>query len=171
MSEAGTINPIAVIGIGNEFRSDDGLGIWLVRELQKRNALVPAATYFEASGEGSALMEIWSDFDNVIIFDAVMKHHEPGKVTHLVAEKDRIPSDVFNYSSHAFSLAEAIELSRVLGQLPSRMDIFGVEGQCFSHGLQLSDQVLASCEELVNFFCGVSNNRFNFSVNHSMIGN
>jgi hydrogenase maturation protease len=37
-------------------------------------------------------------------------------------------------SSHAFNLAEAIELGRALGRLPPRLVIYGIEGACFEHG-------------------------------------
>lgn len=146
----------ALIGIGNMFRRDDGVGIAIVRNLKRclsafdQNGL----EIFECSGEGTELMECWQGFQRVIIFDAVMANGEPGKIYRLQADRQFIPSDFFKYSSHAFSLAEAIELARVLDRLPDNLIIYGVEGKDFSHGEEpgaplkqaiqtVTDQVLA----------------------------
>ncbi|MFN4152349.1 MAG: hypothetical protein ACK4IX_15520, partial [Candidatus Sericytochromatia bacterium] len=56
----------------------------------------------------------------------------------------------FNYSTHAFSLAESIELSRVLGELPDNLIIYGIEGKNFSTGQNVSKEVEKSIYDVVN---------------------
>lgn len=133
-------------------RKDDGAGRYIVRQLRSKFDFVSNASFAEAHGEGSSLMEMWQGFDKAVIFDAVRRGSEPGKCYHLQADSDNIPTDFFKYSSHAFSLAEAVELARVLDKLPGSLEIFGVEGEDFSHGEGLSSQVLQACDELINDF-------------------
>jgi hydrogenase maturation protease len=52
-----------------------------------------------------------------------------------------LPSDFFHYSTHAFSVAEAVELGRVLGLLPSVMVVIGITGESFAPGSLLSPAV------------------------------
>ena len=56
-----------------------------------------------------------------------------------------IPSDFFNYSTHAFSVAEAVELARALNKLPTRLLIYGIEGVDFSAGIGLTEAVQSLC--------------------------
>lgn len=140
--------PTMYIGIGNEFRQDDALGLWLVKQLQAGHRL-PQASFHQASGEGLALIELWQGQDHVVIFDAVMKQGSPGRQIHLSAARDTLPADFFKYSSHAFSLAEAVEMSRVLDRLPRHLDVYGIEGEQFGYGQELSPQVMASCQALL----------------------
>jgi hydrogenase maturation protease len=42
------------------------------------------------------------------------------------------------YSTHAFGVAEAIELARALGQLPARFLVYGIAGKNFTAGCELS---------------------------------
>ena len=140
---------VLFVGVGNEFRSDDSLGYYLIKQLEK----ILWGQGFEfalASGEGSALMDLWSEREHVVVFDALMSQGSPGRLVELNANEDYFPSDLFKYSSHAFSLAEAVELSRVLGRLPKMLQVFAIEGQNFGYGQIISEPVLRSCEELLD---------------------
>ncbi len=137
------------IGVGNEFRQDDSLGLWMVRQLRSYGASAGYG-FFESSGEGLGLIDLWRDYQTVVIFDAVMKQGQPGRRIHLSAAGDQMPSDFFKYSSHAFSLAEAVEMSRILGLLPAQLHIYGVEGAQFGYGQDLSSVIAASCNALLH---------------------
>jgi hydrogenase maturation protease len=136
-----------VIGIGNLYRRDDGVGIIVARRLAA--ARLAATRVIEHSGEGTALMEAWRGAQRVVVVDAVQSGAPPGTIHHLEASAQPIPSRFFHYSTHAFSLAEAIELARALGQLPSRLVVFGVEGANFHSGETLSPSVAQAVEEVV----------------------
>lgn len=136
-----------IIGIGNPYRRDDGIGHAVIRELACLE--LENVCLCEHSGEGSSLMEMWEGYDRVILVDAVLSGAEPGTIYRLEAHHQPIPASFFHYSTHAFSLAEAVELSRALGTLPEEMIIYGVEGADFGYGEGLSPQVEAALEALV----------------------
>lgn len=136
-----------LIGIGNAFRSDDGVGVKMVRELAAMN--IPNTRCKEATGEGATLMDSWRGFDQVILFDAVSADNPPGTIVRINANEQMVPSGLFNYSTHAFSVAEAIEMARVLQQLPKSLQIYGIEGGNFGSGLTLSAQVEAAKQQVI----------------------
>lgn len=157
-------NPILktlVIGIGNEFQNDDGVGIYIARELKKHS--LPDTTIFELSGEGTELMDIWKNAQKVYVFDAVCSGEAPGTIFEFKAQEKIIPANFFNYSTHNFSLAEAVELSRTLDQLPPALKIFGIEGRNFSKGCQLSPEVKASAVKILQNISlnGILRDKFN----------
>ncbi|MDZ7288312.1 MAG: hydrogenase maturation protease [candidate division KSB1 bacterium] len=130
---------ILIIGIGNEYRRDDAAGLVVARRLQK---VVPShVTVIEQSGEGAALLEGWKDTEVVFLIDAVHSGAAPGTIFRFDATTQPIPTKFFHYSTHAFSVAEAIELARSLNQLPSRLIVYGIEGKNFSSGVGLSPEV------------------------------
>lgn len=135
-----------VIGVGNEFRRDDGAGLIVARRL--RNLLPGKVQIVEASGEGASLMDLWSDAKMVFLVDAVSSGARPGTVHRLDAAKEPIPSNFFHYSTHAFSVAEAVELARALGQLPPQLIVHGIEGTDFSSGQGLSPEVVIAVEQV-----------------------
>lgn len=128
-----------VIGIGNVYRGDDALGIVVARRLKARNPV--RTTVIEQSGEGAALLEAWQDASTVIVVDAMNSVAQPGSIRRFDAHSEPLPSRIFPCSTHAFSLLEAIELARVLGLLPRRLIVYGVQGKSFAPGEGLSAEV------------------------------
>jgi hydrogenase maturation protease len=127
---------IVVIGVGNEYRSDDGAGIAVARRLP---ALLPTSvTVLEASGEGAALIEAWQGATWLLLVDAVRSGSPVGTIHRLDARAAPLPAGFFHYSTHAFSVAEAIELARSLDQLPPHVIVYGIEGGNFDAGVELS---------------------------------
>jgi hydrogenase maturation protease len=128
-----------LIGVGNEFRSDDAAGLITARMLFHR--IGDKTQIIEMSGEGAALIEAWKNMSAVILIDAVSSGAPAGTIHRLDASTQNIPSDFFHYSSHAFGVAKAVELSRELKNLPPRFIIYGIEGKSFHAGTVLSSEV------------------------------
>jgi hydrogenase maturation protease len=125
-----------LIGIGNEYRSDDGIGLMVAREIREKK--LSCVIVKEESGEGAALMEAWKGFQNVIIVDAVSSGEMPGTIFRIETNKETVPIKFFHYSTHAFSVAEAIELARAMNLLPYNLIVYGIEGKNFVAGNTIS---------------------------------
>lgn len=136
-----------VIGIGNEYRHDDAVGLYIVRKLQERELL--NCDIKESPGEGTYLMDSWQARDKVIVVDAVQSQSKPGKIHRIDTREIEIPDDWFKSSSHLFSLPQAIKLSQTLGTLPKELIIYGIEGDLFNTGTEMSPAVLDSTEKLM----------------------
>ena len=53
-------------------------------------------------------------------------------------------------SSHAFGVAEAIELARALDLAPKRIVVYAIEGVCFDAGAPFTPPVLRAAEEVAD---------------------
>ncbi len=136
-----------VIGIGSQFRGDDAVGLEVVRRLQQD--LPPDVEAVQTEADGATLMQIWAGYDSVILVDCVVSGQTVGTRIRLDAVTQQLPTRFFRSSSHLFGLAEAVEMSRALKQLPKRMIVYGVEGARFDLGDQFSPEVKTTLEELV----------------------
>ena len=139
---------ILVIGVGNEYRSDDAVGLVVARRL--RQLSLGNVTVIEASGEGTDLVESWKGADTVIIVDAASSSAKPGTIHRIDARAQRIPTGLLRYSTHAFSVGEAVELARAMNRLPPRMVVYGIEGERFDEGTVLSRAVQGSVDTVVD---------------------
>jgi len=141
-----------IIGLGNEYRRDDAVGLVVARRL--REAAPLSVLVREETGEGASLLESWQDADTVILIDAVQSGAAPGTVHRLDAHERPIAREFFRFSTHAFGLAEAVELARALGRLPPRLIVYGVEGKSFEAGVGLSPEVEAAAQVVVDRVLG-----------------
>jgi hydrogenase maturation protease len=142
---------IVVIGVGNEFRRDDAAGLLVARALKAQvgqkldNGKV---SVLECTGGSFELMDDWDGAGIAIIVDAVVSGADPGTVLRIDANEQPVPNQLFRYSSHGFSIAETIELARLLGKLPPKVIIFGIEGADFGQGPGLSDEMAFAVERV-----------------------
>ena len=142
---------IKIIGVGNPFRGDDAAGRAVARALRAR--ALPGVTVLEATGEGGTLMDAWADADMVILVDAARAHGHPGTIHRFDVRQEALPAYFFHYSTHAFSVAEAVQLAHALDQLPPTLLIYGIEGANFETGAGLSPMVEAAVSTVVDRVC------------------
>lgn len=135
-----------LIGIGNELRGDDAAGLLAVRAIAGR--LPPGWRAIEHSGEGASLLEALRGAEAAVLVDCTQSGAPPGTLRRIAADAASVASRLFHYSTHAFGVAEAIEVGRALGALPERLVIHGIEGACFTAGAPLSPEVAAAIEGL-----------------------
>jgi hydrogenase maturation protease len=132
-----------ILGCGNADRGDDAAGLLVVQRL--RSWGIEAA---EHHGEGLALLESWSGAECVILVDAVISGAAAGSISVWDARTAPLSRDAFRASSHAFGVAEAVELGRALGRLPPSLKIYGIEAAQLEPGSPPSPEVLAAVEEV-----------------------
>jgi hydrogenase maturation protease len=111
-----------------------------------------------------ALVERWKGVDSLILIDAVAPRRTPGAIYRLDASAAPLDRELFNTSTHAFGLADAVELSRLLGTLPQHVVVFGIEAGNLAMGVGLSPEVEVALPGLMNeVLVGISHglNEFN----------
>jgi hydrogenase maturation protease len=133
-----------ILGVGNAYRRDDGVGLAVAARLQ---GLVPGRVdIIPCEQEPSRLIDAWQDADTALVVDAIESGAEAGTLVRFDASEIAIPARMFRTSTHAFGVGDAIELARVLGRLPARVFVYGVEGAEFQAGEGLSAAVEAAIE-------------------------
>jgi len=136
---------VVVIGIGNEFRRDDGIG---PRVLDALRPLIPAGVRLAVSdGEPVRLLEEWEGAELAVVIDAVRRagagDPAPGRTYRLELDQAEAERAV-GVSSHGLGLGDAISLARTLDMLPSRLIVHAVEITDCGFGSGLSPAVAAA---------------------------
>jgi hydrogenase maturation protease len=123
-----TRKPLTIIGLGNEFLSDDGVGIHVVRELKKRLAHTDVVVE-ELSLGGLQLLDYLAGFEKCVIIDAIVTGaHAPGTLSRFVQTADHEP--VMLASSHQIDLGKVLALAALMGaDLPQRLIVYGIEAE------------------------------------------
>ena len=142
--------PFRVIGLGNAYRCDDGVGLCVARSLRRR---LPWADVIETSGEATALVDLWADAERVMVIDATVSDAPAGTVRRLdLLAMDPIPVG-FRSSSHTFGLAHAVALGRALRRLPCSLVAYGIEARDLSYGQSLSKPVVNASDQVCDLLC------------------
>ena len=131
--------PVVVIGVGNEFRRDDGAGPAVIGRLR---GLVPAGvTLVITDGEPTRLIEAWTGAALAVVVDAVRAEpSHPGRAHRFVVDRPR--ADVARTaSSHGFGFDDAIALALALDRMPGRLIVHAIEAADLTQGPGLTPAV------------------------------
>jgi len=139
---------IRVIGVGNLWRGDDGVGPAAVAYFEGRRA--GGARTMTAPAEATALMAAFDGADAAIIIDAAAPVGAPGRITRLDANEGTLPTDEDSPSTHGFGVAAALALAEALKTRPPTLLVYAVEGADFGQGEGLSPPVAAAIPLLVD---------------------
>jgi hydrogenase maturation protease len=135
-----------VIGIGNPYRRDDGVGPALAERLTRLG--ISNVDIRVLDGEPTGLLDAWTGASLAIVVDAVLSQPaRPGQI-HRTSLPDlaRAPAA----SSHGLGVPEAVELGRALHRLPDRLLVYAVEAADVGYGTELSPAVAAALPELLD---------------------
>jgi hydrogenase maturation protease len=130
---------VAVIGLGNELRRDDGIGPAVAREVATHAG--PGVCVTVSDGDPAALLDAWTGADLAVIIDAVVcDPPQPGNV-HRLVPAELGGTRAATSSTHGIRLDDALRLGAVLGRLPHRTVILAVEVSDVELGRELSPAV------------------------------
>jgi hydrogenase maturation protease len=135
-----------VIGIGNPFRRDDGIGPEVATQIQGQR--LPGVRVVISDGEPAGLLEAWEGADLAVVVDAIQQvPGSPGSIHRLTASQ--LETGCTAASSHGLGVPDAIRLGRALERLPRQVVILAVEGADTGPGTGLSDAVAAAVPQAV----------------------
>ena len=126
---------------------DDGVGVHVVRALEKRS--VPEDVHCIDGGTTSfEALDAAGDCDHVIVVDAVQTGRSPGTICAMGLEEWRA---VRGISLHDVCLLDAISIAGALEGRTFSVRIVGIEPEEISPGLELSPTVKERFEDLVDY--------------------
>jgi hydrogenase maturation protease len=136
-----------VIGVGNEYRRDDGFGPLVVTALAERRRRDPGLAGVDlriSDGEPARLLDLWAGADLAVVVDAVRDGGDvPGRMYELVLDAVEGLAENAGASSHGIGLGSTVALARALDRLPLRLTVLAVSGREFGFGVELTPQVAA----------------------------
>ncbi len=136
-----------VIGVGNDMRGDDGVGLVVARRLADETG--EHVRVLECEGEPVSLLAAWEGCDCALVIDATRSGATAGAIRRIAAHEGPLPAALSGSSTHLLGIADAIELARALGRLPERTIVYGIEGAMFAAGDDLSEPVAEAAERVV----------------------
>lgn len=140
------MSDLAIVGIGNPYRGDDGAGWAAIDELEKKiEGKIPL---FKVRGEITELMDLMANYWTLYVVDACRMEGPIGSWKRIDGHLEPLPQEDPQTSTHGLSLKEAIELAKTLGQLPSKLIIYAVNADQYSMSHALSPPVAEAIEGL-----------------------
>lgn len=137
-----------VIGVGSLLLTDEGIGVHVVQELDRRNA-IPGVEFVDGGVAGAGLLGLIEGQEKVVLIDAVAAPLPPGTLIRLYPEELRRCGGV-KASLHDVNLGDALDLMRLRETLPETMILGIVPADVESYRIGLSDTLAGKFEEILD---------------------
>jgi hydrogenase maturation protease len=145
-----------LIGIGNAYRNDDGIGPAVVAAINELK--LDGVRSLVSDGEPGRLLDAWSGATLAVVVDAVrgmagtprapVRFYRSYWQAGSGAEQAFVPTGPA--STHGLGIVEALGLGQVLDRMPERLVLFAVEVEDIGYGTHLSEAVAFCLPDLVN---------------------
>ena len=136
---------VRIIGLGNTWAGDDGVGLTAAGRIRERN--LPGIQVSCCETPCWEMFEGMGPDDLLIIIDACESRARPGMIHHLNVE-DLMGAGMRHCSSHGLGLAHWLSMAQILGAEMGRIIVYGIEITQTEMGAGLSKPVMAAVAEV-----------------------
>ena len=139
---------IAVMGIGNILMQDEGIGVHIIRELEKYD-FNPHIALIDGGNMGMDLLPFFDEHDKMIIVDAVDFEKKPGFID-TIENDDILALFTTKMSLHHLGLKDVLSYAKLLDQTPEDLCLIGIQPHKVEMEMQLSKKVSSKIDKLTH---------------------
>ena len=131
---------ITVLGLGNILMTDEGVGVHIVNEFEKRYAVPAHVEIVDGGAAGLDLIPFIAGREKVLMVDAVNFDREPGFIG--VLQNEEIPVKITEKASmHHLGLMDVLSIIRLSGNLPNELCLIGIQPKSLELGLDMTPEI------------------------------
>jgi len=145
-----TKKDVRIIGFGNKYRSDDGIGIRIVEELEKLD-FFKNIEIIDGGTSGIDLIFLIKGCGKLIIIDAIDAGQDVGGVVNIKVDdvEEFIKSDFKSLSLHDLNLVDVLKLVKAL-KIDTEISIIGVRPKNIDFGDRLSPEIEKKVPQIIS---------------------
>lgn len=129
--------------------SDDGIGLLVVAEAEKRLGAIDGVEFFDLGTGGLSVLHEIAGRPKVVFIDCTLMDKEPGTLQRFTPDEVRSKARI-RFSAHEGDLLNIIQLSRDMGECPEEIVILGIQPKKTDDGMAVSEELLTRMDEYVD---------------------
>jgi hydrogenase maturation protease len=143
----GKQSPLLVIGIGNPLLSDDGVGLQLLKKIEKKfgSNLVE---FIDGGTQGIALLGRLENRKAIIFLDAVSLDAPHGTI-HYLSKDEVLSIDSKQTTAHEGNATQILKTALLTGDLPENIFVIGIEPEKLNTDIGLSETVTKAIPDAI----------------------
>ncbi len=146
----------AIIGIGNILLKDDGVGVYVVRQLE--NEELPSTVELVDGGTSTLdTLSYFLEYNKVIVVDCLKSGHKPGTIYKIKPEEIKDYKQE-NLSIHDVQILDVVKMANMLAKFP-KVVIFGVEPEEICLDTEMTDNIKNKIPEIIKHIKVELNNK------------
>jgi len=139
---------IVVGGLGNPLMTDEGIGIYVLRELMTKSECPDNVEFVELGSSVMNVVHAIAGRQKAVLIDCACMEKPAGTIQRFSPDEVFTTKALMHFSLHEGDLLDVLKLSRRLGEYPQDVVIFGIQPESMTLGEGLSPPLQ---ERLANY--------------------
>ena len=116
---------IVILGVGNILELDDGVAIYATKYLEENYIFEPSIDIINGGVEGINLLNLFMEYDYILILDAIEIDDTPGSIYHIPSEK-LTGYGLNSGGAHEIGVLQCFDILELMGKKPPHSTVFGI---------------------------------------------
>jgi hydrogenase maturation protease len=140
---------IAILGVGNILEKDDGVAVYATSYLEKNFTFEPNIDVINGGVEGINLLNLFMEYDYILILDAIEIDDEPGSIYHIPS------SELTGYGlnsggAHEIGVIQCFDILELMGRDIPESSVLGIVPKEIDVHIGLSEIMHNSFDAYIN---------------------
>ena len=129
-----------ILGVGNILLSDEGVGVRVVQELEKRPEIQPHFDIIDGGTCGMELLDAMANRKHLIIVDAVLANKQPGEI--VVLHDEQVPTFFSRkISPHQLGICDVLSALKLTDEFPQNLCLIGIQPESLEASIGLTETI------------------------------
>jgi hydrogenase maturation protease len=115
----------AILGVGNILEMDDGIAVYAASFLQQNYTFEPAIEIINGGVEGINLLNVFMEYDRILILDAIGIEDEPGSIYH-IPSSELSGLGINSGGAHEIGVMQCLDMLELLGKPLPQSSVLGI---------------------------------------------
>jgi hydrogenase maturation protease len=116
---------IAVLGVGNILELDDGIAIYATKYLENNYTFTPDIKIINGGVEGINLLNLFMEFEHIIILDAIEIDDEAGSIYHIPSQ-ELTGYGLNSGGAHEIGVLQCFDILELMGKELPKSSVLGI---------------------------------------------
>ncbi len=138
----------AILAVGNLLQRDEGVGIHVLRRMEKQWRFTPEISLIDGGTMGTDLLPYLEAHERVIILDAVNFNKQPGFIG-TIENEDILRRINTKLSIHHLGLSDVLSAAQLLDIEPQELYLIGIQPENIEMGLELTEGIHSRVDKMI----------------------
>ncbi|HFU75487.1 MAG TPA: hydrogenase maturation protease [Arcobacter sp.] len=115
----------AVLGVGNILELDDGIAVYATKYLEQNYSFEPSIDIINGGVEGINLLNLFMEYDYILILDAIKIDDKPGSIYHIPSH-ELTGYGLNSGGAHEIGVLQCFDILELMGKNIPQSSVVGI---------------------------------------------
>jgi len=154
---------MAILGVGNILELDDGVAIYATKYLEKNYSFEPNIDIINGGVEGINLLNLFMEYDYILILDAIEIEDEAGSIYHIPSDK-LTGYGLNSGGAHEIGILQCFDILELMGKELPQSSVLGIIPEIIDVKIGLSASIQAAFPKYIETLINILEDNFSLTV-------